>query len=278
MPTPGYSAADNAPASVATVTEYVNEAFRRQFRLRLRHIIPGGNVPRRKAVIRAVGNWLDSLGWDECWKEEPQVEDYPETELHIGDGWQIKLAAIPLDPSLQSDEPRPMIFSLPGGSGYPDGLGQAVLPVMVEKSSKYGELDAPLLIAMWVVDSMANPHTAPLALFGGWVSVEEGTHRTGLELDDERSGLWTPGAKTRGRTCGVLAANSFGFGYPAVARVLPRYWPNPWAEQPLSVDLPFPASVVSDDETIAVNSPEKISASELFELPEGWPGQPFQNL
>lgn len=74
----------------------------------------------------------------------------------------------------------------------------------------------------------------------------------------------------------MLAANSFRFGYPAVARVLPRYWPNPWAEQPLSVDLPFPASVVSDDETTVVNSLEAISASELFELPEDWPGQPFQ--
>lgn len=278
MPTPGYSAADNAPASVATVTEYVNQAFRRQFRLRLRHIIPGGNVPRKKAVTRAVGDWLDSLSWEGCWKEKPRVEDYPQIELHIGDGWQIKLAAIPLDPSLQSDEPRPMIFSYPGASGYPDGLGQAVLPVMVEKSSKYGELDAPLLIAMWVVDSMANPQTAPLALFGSWFSVEEGTHRTGLELDGERSGLWTPGAKTRERAGGVLAANSFGFGYPAVARALPRYWPNPWAEKPLSVDLPFPTSTVSDDETTVVNRSETISASELFELSEDWPGQPFQNL
>lgn len=40
MPTPGFSPSDNQPASVATVTEYVNEAFRPQFWLRLRHIIP----------------------------------------------------------------------------------------------------------------------------------------------------------------------------------------------------------------------------------------------
>jgi hypothetical protein len=278
MPTPGFSPSDNQPASVATVTEYVTEAFRPQFRLRLHHIIPGPNVPRKKAVIRAVGDWLDSLDWADLWREDPQSSIYPETELHVSDGWQIGLAAIPLDPSLQSDEPCPMIFTYPGFVGYPDGLGQAVLPQLIEKTSKYGELDAPLMVAMWVVDAMANPHTAALALFGSWFSVEEGTHRTGLELQDDRSGLWTPGAKTRGRACGVLAANSFGFGYPAVARVLPRYWPNPWAEKPLSVDLPFPASTVSDDETTVVNRPETIPASELFELPEDWPGQAFQNL
>lgn len=278
MPTPGYSPSDNQPASVDTVTEYVSEAFRPQFRLRLRHIIPGPNMPRKKAVIRAVGDWLDSLNWASLWKGDPQSSVYPEAELHIGDGWQIGLDAIPLDPSLQSDELRPMIFSYPGFSGYPDGLGEAVLPLLIEKTSKYGELDAPLMVAMWVVDLMANPQTAPLALFGSWFSVDEGTHRTGLELDESRSGLWTPGTKTRGRACGVLAAYSFSFGYPAVARALPRYWPNPWAETPLALDLPVPTSTVSDDETTVVNRPETISANKLFELPEDWPGQPFQNL
>ena len=277
MPTPGFSPSDNRPASVATVIEYVNEAFRPQFWLRLRHIIPGPSIPRKKAVIRAVGNWLDSLKWEECWKgERPSI--YPETELHVDDGWKIGLTAIPLDPSLHRSEPGVMIFSYPGSVGYPDGLGQAVLPLLTEKTSKYGELDAPLMVAMWVRDSMANPQTAPLALFGGWLSVDDGTHGTGLDLANDRSGLWTPGAKTRGRACGVLAANSFGFGYPAVARVLPRYWPNPWAEKPLDVELPFPTSVVSEDETTVVNRPETTSASELFELPADWPGQPFQSL
>lgn len=187
MPTPGFSPSDNQPASVATVTEYINAAFRPQFRLRLRHLIPGGNVPRRKAVIREVGGWLDSLDWSDLWKGEPEASVYPETELHVGDGWQIGLTAIPLDPSLQSSQPRPMIFSHPGGSGYPDELGQAVLPLLVEKTSKYGELDAPLVVAMWVVDLMANPETAPLALFGGWTEVTDGSHRTGWEPNDHRS-------------------------------------------------------------------------------------------
>lgn len=278
MPTPGYSPSDNQPASVATVTEYVTEAFRPQFRLRLRHVIPGPNIPRKKAVIRAVGGWLDSLSWADLWKGDAESSTYPETELFVGDGWQIKLAAIPLDPSLQSDEPRPMIFSYPGFTGFSDGLGEAVLPVLVEKTSKYGELDAPLVVAMWVVDAMANPETAPLALFGSWFKLDDGSHRTGLELNDDRSGLWTPGAKTRGRACGVLAANSFSFSYSAVARVLPRYWPNPWADKPLGVDLPLPTSTVSDDETMVVNRPERVSPAELLELPEDWPGRPFQNL
>lgn len=277
MPTPGFSPSDSQPARVDTVIDYVNEAFRPQFRLRLRHIIPGPNVPRKKAVIRAVGDWLDSLDWSDLWRGDPQSSTSPETELLIGDGWQIGLDAIALDPSLQSDEPRPMIFVYPGFTGYPDGLGEAVLPSLVKKTSKYGELDAPLMVAMWVVDLMANAHTAPLALFGSWFSVEEGTHRTGLELQDDRSGLWTPGAKTRGRGCGVLAINSFDFGYSAVTRVLPRYWPNPWAKKPQGIDLPFPTSIVSDDEATVVNRRETILASELFELPEDWPGQPFEH-
>ena len=277
MPTPGFSHSDNQPASVATVTEYVNEAFHSQFWLRLHHVIPGPNVPRKKAVIRAVSDWLDALTWDHLWKGDQQSAVCPEIELHIGYGWQIKLAAIPLDPSLQSDKPRPMIFSYRGATGYPDALGGAVLPSLIEKTSKYGGLDAPLMVAMWVLDAMANPETAPLALFGSRFSLEEGTHRTGLELNEDRSGLWTPGVKTRARACGVLAANSFAFGYSAVARTLPRYWPNPWADQPLLVDLPLPMSTVSDDETTVVNRPVTETPAELFELPEDWPGLPFRD-
>lgn len=171
-----------------------------------------------------------------------------------------------------------MIFTYPSFSGNPDGLGEVVLPALVEKTRKYGELDAPLMVAMWVVDAMANSETAPLALFGSWFKLDDGNHRTGLELDNDRSGLWMQGAKTRGRACGVLAASSFDFGYSAVARFMPRYWPNPWADNPLDIDLPFPISAVSSDETRVVNRPETVSPAELFELPEGWPGQPFQNL
>lgn len=278
MPTPGYSQSGNQPASVETVTEYINEAFRPKFWLRLVHVIPGSSVPKKTAVKNAVGDWLDTLDWNTLWKGDLQSSVHPETELHIGDGWQIKLVALPLDPSLHRDEPGVMIFSYPGGIGYPDGLGQAVLPHLTEKATKYGALDAPLMLAMWVQDAMANPETAPLALFGGWFSLDDGVQRTGLDLRADRSGLWTPRAKTRGRACGVLAANSFGFGYPAVARALPRYWPNPWANESLAIELPVPTSTVSGDGTTVTNRAETISPADLFELPEDWPGQPFQNL
>jgi hypothetical protein len=278
-PIPHYSDGDNRPASVEIVTEYINTAHRPQFWLRLRYLIPGQNVPKKREVVAAVEGWLDSLDWDDLWAGDLGSSIHPETELHVGDGWKIGLTALPIERSGPANPRRPMIAIYPGSGGYLDGLGSAVLPKLKEKSSKYGELDAPLLIAVWVLDLMANPETAPLALFGAWFDLDAGIHKVGLDERRDRVGLWTPGAKTRERAAGVLAANTRDFGYPSVTRSLPRYWPNPWAEQLLTFELPFATSAVSEDEREVLNSPETVSPAELFELPEEWPGpeSPFEN-
>jgi hypothetical protein len=277
MPTPKYGERGNKPAIAATVREYVADTFRRQFRLRLRYLIAGKGQPRKVEVTDAVGGWLDSLDWAELWTGDPNTSGKPEADLRVGDGWQIGLAAIPLDPSLQSENPRPMIWIERGAIGYPDGLGQAVLPSLEDKSTRYGELDAPLVIALWVSHALANNETAPLALFDGYFPVEDGRHATGLELNAERKGLWTPGAKTRGRAAGLLAVNAWTFSYVSVGQSMPHYWPNPWADQALSVELPFATSAVTDDEREVANSPATLNPAELFELERDWPGEAFEN-
>jgi hypothetical protein len=53
-------------------------------------------------------------------------------------------------------------------------------------------------------------------------------------------------------------------------------WKNPWAMRPLEVGLPFASSAVSADEVTVENRAATVAPHELFELPEDWPGQPFQ--
>lgn len=277
-PIPHYSDGNREAGSEATVVEYINASHNPNYYLRLRHLIPGQNTPRRREVVAKVEDWLGSLVWTDLWKGDLASSIHPDIQLEVGDGWKIGLEAIPIERTVPANPDRPMIAFYRTSTAYPEGLGREILPALVEKSTRYGTLDAPLIVAVWVLDLLANPETTSLALFDGWFDFKPGSVRTGWEERADRVGLWTPGAKARGRTAGVLAASVFDFGYPSVARSMPRYWPNAWAEDPLSIELPFPTSAASVDQSEVVNSPWTITPAELFELTEDWPGQPFQNL
>lgn len=278
MPTPGLFSHDES-VSVETVTEYVTDAFHPDFLLQVRHVIAGKQMPRKTAVQESVLAWLDGLDWDQLWSGDLSSSEHPEEEIRVGDGWQIGLTALPSPPEIRGGKKHPMILSYQGTFGYPDALGPAILPNLYEKANKYGDLDAPLVIGLWVKEAMASQDTAALALFGSWFSLEDGKQKTGLDLrQEEPESLWSPTAKHRGRASAVLATNSFDFGLPSISRSLPWLWPNPWADRPLDVELPFACSEVSGDEAAVVNRAATITASELFDLPEDWPGQTFQGL
>jgi len=276
MPTPGTFKRDE-PGNVQTVIEYVEEAFDPKWRFKLRYITAGQQSPRKVAVQRAVLDWVDTLDWEENWRGNLVDSSHPEEEIVVGD-WVIALTALPWPPENHSSESKSMIMMYRGTTGSPEALSPAILPLLTEKANKYGDLDAPLVIAVWVMDLMADKGTVPLALFGGNIDwPKDGVHPTGLPPSgDSQQSLWAPYAKHRGRASAVLAAEAFGFGYPAVARVLPRLWINPWANRPLEVALPFATSRVSEDESTVDGQPASASAAELFGLSEDWPGQPFQ--
>jgi hypothetical protein len=170
-----------------------------------------------------------------------------------------------------------MIGIYPGMSGSPDAVAIAIQPKLDEKANKYGDHDAPYVIAMWAMSAFASDRTAPQALFGIAMPLETGRQATGLPLKvDERQALWTANRRRRGRVSAVLAAPSFDFNYSSVSRVLPRLWLNPWADRPLTAKLPFTVSRVCEDEASVENAPASRSSSSLLDLPSDWPGKPFQ--
>jgi hypothetical protein len=273
---PGYSQG-NEPGSVATVIEYVDEAWDPKWRFRLRYVFPGEDSPRKKAVVAEVRAWLDTVDWEVGWTGDMSSSAHPEKDIKVGD-WTIGLTAIPMPPEIHGDHPvAPMVAFHRSISGYPDGLGQEILPKLEKKANKYGDLGAPNVLALWVIDAMANEGTAPLALLGVDIETTPGVHQTGLPLrPDEPGGLWSPAAKHRGRPSAVLAADGFSFNYSATSRVLPHLWLNPRAAYPLTADLPYASSLVSDDQATVENTAATATAAELFGLPEDWPGRPFE--
>ncbi len=260
-----------------TVIEYVDAAFDPNFSVSLRFVAGSGSVPSKKEVVRVVESWLANQTWSDPSDTglDPR-SPRPEAELRIRE-WVIGVRAWPRPPDRRGDRKFPTIVTYPGMSGYPAAVSAGIRPVLDEKASKYGDLEAPYILAVWVMSPIASESTPAEALFGLTLPIDDGTHPTGLPLAvDERDGLWAP--TQPGRLSAVLSANSMHFNYSAVSRYLPRVWHNPWALHPINRRLPFAASRLSQDETSITNDPATATPSDLFELPPDWPGDPFASL
>jgi hypothetical protein len=273
MPNPR-AGRSNESKGAKTLIENIDAAFNPDFSLSVRFVAGSGNLPSKKQVVRMVETWLADLTWKDpsdagLDPRSPRLE----TELRVRD-WVVGVRAVPRPTDRRGDRKFPTIVTYPGMAGYPAAVSAGIRPVLDEKASKYGDPEAPYVLAVWVMSAMASESTPAEALFGIALPIADGTHPTGLPLVvDERDGLWTP---TRpGRLTAVLSANSMHFNYSAVSRYLPRIWHNPWAQHSVEEDLPFPASRVSHDETSITNEPATSSAGALFELSVDWPGDPF---
>jgi hypothetical protein len=265
------------PPGAATVTEYLGAAHSPDFFMGLRFITGGGPVPRRRAVATQVERWLNGLDWELFHDGRTVRYPLPETEIAVGD-WLIGLRAYPRSPADRGNRDAPMVRIFQGLSGFPDAIMAAVAPTLDEKASKYGELDAPHVIAAWVMSPFAHEGGLASTLFGTRVPLEPGRHDLMLPPPQERNGLWTPDRSRRDRPSAVLLAGNFDFNYNAVARWLPRLWHNPWSAQPCEVELPFATSRVSSDEQSIENRAATTAPSEIFQLEDTWPGVPFAHL
>jgi hypothetical protein len=274
MPMPS-TGEDQQPKSVATVLEYVDAAFDPDFYVAVRFVTAGAETPRRRAVVAAVEDWLGQLRWDDYRDESGMRQPGREVELNIGD-WVIGLIAMPRSPKARGDRSFPTIGIYPGTSAWVEPVVATVGPTLEEKAGKYGDLDAPYLIAAWVMSAIVTESSLAQALFGVALPVDPGRHD--ISMPGELFGLWTPNRQRRDRVSAVLLAGSFDFNYSAVARVMPRLWLNPRARRELTVSLPFASSRVSADEAWIENTVETLPASELLGLPADWPGVPFQRL
>jgi hypothetical protein len=276
VPVPSEGTLDQPPGS-ATVTEYVDAADSPDFLLSLRFIAGGGPTPRRKRVIAEVERWLETLSWSDFHDGRRATPVLPETEVAVDD-WVIGLRAHPRSPADRGNPNGPTIAVFPGMAAFPDAVMAATVPTLDEKASKYGELDAPHVIAAWVMSPFAHERQVGSALYAADLPLGTGSHPIVMPPDEHRQGLWTPDQARRDRPSAVLLAGNFDFNYNAIGRHMPRLWHNPWAQRPLDAELPFAASRVAPDERTIENKPATASASAILGVDQTWPGEPFAHL
>ncbi len=270
-PNPSTGISRDTSANGGQIIEYIEEAPAEGFWLSVRFVSGGPELPRKRAIQTEVQRWLDGVR-----EQLPSGNaKHPEQDLQVGD-WTIGLTA---HPRQGTGARRSAVGGYPGATGFPDAMADSLVPTLREKSTRYGDLDTPYVLAVWVMSEMSSPETVPRALFGGRLPLADGSHDLagGLEALEE-SALWGRHSTARRRVSAVLEVDSFRFNYSSVSRTLPRLWLNPWADRPLAIDLPFPRSSVSTDFGRLDNRPALISAQSLLDLPSDWPGKPFAGL
>jgi hypothetical protein len=267
------------PAGSAEVLDKIDyESFNPDFYLSVKQLIPGTGTPSTASVVNPVERWLASVDWSEVTKEtEARPESYPRTTLTFGNGWRAEVQAIPKG-SLRGQRDVGMVATEPplGGisTARPDMLAK-----LKQKAGRYGQLEAPFVIALQATAVAGDEEDVSQALFGSEaVRVPVGPSGPVGEPEVVRraDGLWQWGGERRAtRVSAVLAAPHFS-PY-SVAREWPRLWTNPWAAHPLdTASLPWPR--MEPDQALNRLLPRDAPAPpwSYFDLSPDWPGQPFE--
>jgi len=183
--------------------------------------------------------------------ERGEHPDPPRWRLPVR-GWLLEFAAYPKSTEARTDKSFPMIGLYPGQAAW-QGQSSAIVRAKIDgKATHYGDVDAPLVVALHDLTTFASHDVVQDALFG-------------LE-----SPYWREGPRSRNRVSAILAASDFGMSSPA--RKTPELWLNPYARHPLPPGL-MPWPVVGAPHA----SPQMpLDPAALFDLPRDWPGRPFQ--
>ncbi len=145
---------------------------------------------------------------------------------------------------------------------------------IAKKTTRYGEVNAPLVVALFSTRATANESDIDDALFGR-VAIEL-LLRDGEVVGDrvvrQPDGIWMgPHGPYNTRVSAILVAPA-EFQPWSVTRVAPRLWLNPWAQFPLDVALPWPRRIVDSISHQLVNVEGELPPHELLRLPSEWPG------
>jgi hypothetical protein len=206
--------------------------------------------PKLSELSRFVSEWLNGLIVDkEVQHERPfELDAYPRTEWS-NSGWKVRISAIPKnDRKCNSGSQRPL--KLWGGRSYDDiNLRSSLLNALKSKSTHYGSLDWPFVIAVNVVPGITD---------------------LGVTVDDALKFFWSgPNGPQNQRVSAVLVARHLNPWSPAWKT--PILWHNPWAAKPLSPQVWQGPQMIYDPRNSNMELREGKDAYEMLGLCPGWP-------
>jgi hypothetical protein len=246
------------------IKDAINRATNPDFFVGLEFEAVGLERPSDREIVAAVEAWLKEL--------DPDVVlasgDWPTQEFSFRD-WRIRLRAIPKSPEGRGNRPGDRLLGLGPTTVGTVNDSEKLRQALDRKSGKYGNPSEPIVTAVLLASTFAMNEAVQAALFGSVSLRFDPNHPGSEQFGRNRDGFWMPGERPRGTRVSavLLGANLMPWD---VASSWPRLWPNPWAQYPFNVELPFPRSV-GDDHGRVRDEDATASPAASLGLPEGWP-------
>lgn len=202
--------------------------------------------------------------------KEGGLESMPKWTMNH-DGWNITFQPIPKSPQARGKKGiRPLGLRFFGFSLSKDHI--YIRNAIRDKSTKYGTLNLPYIVAVNILSIFSNDISIKDALFGEEVitAFQKGDGTFNYKPGRKHNGAWWgPRGPQNTRVSGVMT-----FAYLAqrnIPQVNPILWHNPWAKQPLNPDIwPLPQRIINKQKGI-LELKEGKRVAEVFNLPENWP-------
>jgi hypothetical protein len=216
---------------------------------------------------RALERWLNSLDYQQVKRTWDESEECPvfRYEQH---GVCFKILPIPRAASRGTmQRSRAIGVRMPEAQWVQPQ--EAIKNAISAKAARYGQLDAPYLVAINAMDDHADEESAVDAAFGTPTVFVRRTH-AGFDEHAGRNGdgIWCGrSGPVNTRVSGILSTERLTPWSLAQSRA--RLIINPWSRHPLS-DPPFPIDRLAVQQE-RLNRTDGLSVREIFELPEGWP-------
>ena len=222
--------------------------------------------PNGEQLSRDVHQWLDSLDVESIYREiQHSIQALP-TYRWSAEGWALNIKAWPLPPESRGKSPL-----LIGGGTIPGSEGNITTSIqrnIKKKAAKYGELDAPLVIAVNVIGGGLIEDHEEEALLGKQVFVIPKGSDYATVQRVRPDGLWYGNGGPKGLRCSAAWVFN-NLRVSSLGSTSSNVYFNPWAANPGPSFLEsFNYAKIVGFEFVRS---EGIEVHEILRLAEGWP-------
>src|SRR5262249_27974940 len=163
----------------------------------------GNERPRRTEIVRPVERWLSGLDPDEVANGHERTGLLPSLKLDVRD-WVIQLDAFPIKPEARGEPNHRLGGVGPMSRGWVNDIDRLERS-LERKLSHYGELDAPLVVAVLGISPFLERRDVEQALFGRHAVQYQREPPFATRWVRQPNGIWMgPTGPRRGRLSAVL--------------------------------------------------------------------------
>lgn len=261
----------------AAIEETIEGVYHPDFAVWVQFEEEGPALPSLSRLKYDLDSWLSRLDADEIKGMWPIRSRGDLPTLRWNDrGWKLEF-----QPWLKAEKDRGISGSFPTIAGMNMGVWMSrdrelIRSALKKKSSRYGRLDRPLVVALLCNHSLPDDDDIIDALFGS--STIQVTWTSSGEVVDTRSvrradGAWRgPRGKQNTRGSATLIARSL---FPSsILSSVPRLWLHPEPEHEFVIPLPFPirALDLSTGRLVDLDGQCTTPLNEILGVPPEWPG------